>query len=398
MDKQKENKRAKMESEYDVKDIIVIDNGADTVKIGISGEDKPRIIIDSIGGEPKLGVNDEATNQKPACLFGQQLQQAKLEKKFELEEKFPIQNGKIVDFDAIRDLYVYALDQLLQVNEISSCNLLIIDSPLNPKAYKHKLAEILFDDMKVNSVLFQNSSSLSLFSTGETTGLVVESGHSLTTCIPVFEGFAIPHAFQHSYLAGQKMTEVLKEELKIPAGQLDDSVFKDIKERMCYVARDYYVDVNGPTLLSLEEKSYELPDGSILEINNSQRYKPTEIIFNPSIIGDDSMSIPEMMIDTLHRCDVEFQEELYRNIVLCGGSSLFRGYLPRIEKELLNEVTNTINRKDINFVQNTHRRYSAWIGGSMLGSLSTFQNLAITKNEYEENPESKMSIIHKKTF
>jgi len=43
MEKEKENKRAKMESEFDVKDIIVIDNGADTVKIGISGEDKPRV-------------------------------------------------------------------------------------------------------------------------------------------------------------------------------------------------------------------------------------------------------------------------------------------------------------------------------------------------------------------
>lgn len=69
-------------------------------------------------------------------------------------------------------------------------------------------------------------------------------------------------------------------ELKLgSAAALDESVFKDIKERMCYVARDYYVDVNGPTLLSLEEKSYELPDGNILEITNSQRYKPTEILF-----------------------------------------------------------------------------------------------------------------------
>lgn len=62
------------------------------------------------------------------------------------------------------------------------------------------------------------------------------------------------------------------------------------------------------------------------------------------------MSIPEMMIDTLQRCDSEFQEELYRNIVLCGGSSLFKGFLPRIEKELMNQVPNTVNRKDINFV------------------------------------------------
>lgn len=68
------------------------------------------------------------------------------------------------------------------------------------------------------------------------------------------------------------------------------------------------------------------------------------------------------MIDSLERCDVELQEELYSNIVLCGGSSLFRGFLPRLEKELVNLLPNTIHRKDLNFVQNTHRRYSSWIG------------------------------------
>ncbi|EGR31582.1 hypothetical protein IMG5_106340 [Ichthyophthirius multifiliis] len=364
MDKQKENKRAQMESEFDVKDIIVIDNGADSVKIGISGEDHPR---------------------------------------------------KIVDIDAMRDMYVYVLDQLLQVNEISSCNILIIDSPLNSKEYKKQIADILFDDMKVNSVLFQNSSTLSLFSTGETTGLVIESGHSQTTCIPVFEGFPILHAFQHTNLAGQKITEILKEvkyiyyffflintyiikELnKASSITVTDAIYKSIKETMCNVARDYHIDLNNDNI-SLEEKSYELPDGNILDITNTMKYKPPEILFNPSIIGDNSMSINQMIMDTLGRCDNEFQEELLRNVVLCGGSSLFKGFLQRIEKELISQVPSHIQRKDINFIQNSHRRYSAWIGGSMLGSLSTFQSLAITKNEYEENSEQKLTIINKKVF
>lgn len=86
---------------------------------------------------------------------------------------------------------------------------------------------MFYESKQVNSVLFQNSSSLSLFSTGETTGLVIESGHSITSCIPVFEGFTIPHAFQYSYLAGQKMTEVLKNVPNTYHFQMDSSLKND---------------------------------------------------------------------------------------------------------------------------------------------------------------------------
>lgn len=87
----------------------------------------------------------------------------------------------------MRELWEYALEENLQISEISNCNFLFIDSVVNSKQYKQKIAEILFEDIKIQSLLFLNSSTLSLFSTGETTGLVVESGHGLTTVTPVFE-------------------------------------------------------------------------------------------------------------------------------------------------------------------------------------------------------------------
>lgn len=94
----------------------------------------------------------------------------------------------------MQKLWEYALRECLTVSDTQACNLLIIDSPHNDKDYKHKIADILFDELKVNSILFMNSATLSLFSTGITSGLVVESGHSLTSVVPVFEGFVIPHA------------------------------------------------------------------------------------------------------------------------------------------------------------------------------------------------------------
>lgn len=87
----------------------------------------------------------------------------------------------------MRELWEYALEENLQISEISNCNFLIIDSVVNSKEYKQKLAEILFEEIKIQSLLFMNSSTLSLFSTGDTTGLVIESGHGLTTVTPIFE-------------------------------------------------------------------------------------------------------------------------------------------------------------------------------------------------------------------
>ncbi len=87
----------------------------------------------------------------------------------------------------MRELWEYALEENLQITEISNCNFLMIDSVVNSKQYKQKIAEILFEEIKIQSLLFMNSATLSLFSTGETSGLVIESGHGLSTVTPVFE-------------------------------------------------------------------------------------------------------------------------------------------------------------------------------------------------------------------
>lgn len=88
-------------------------------------------------------------------------------------------------------------------------NLLLVDNPCNSKDYKYKLAEILFEEMKIGSLLFFNSATLSLFATGSQTGLVVESGHGITNVTPVFEGFPLPHAGQFSTIAGKEITNQL---------------------------------------------------------------------------------------------------------------------------------------------------------------------------------------------
>ena len=93
-------------------------------------------------------------------------------------------------------------------------NVLVIDQVKNSKDYKYKLSEILFQDLKVQSVLFMNASTLSLFATGAVTGLSIELGHAVNTVVPIYQGFPLAHALQHSDISGNAVSQALLSDLK----------------------------------------------------------------------------------------------------------------------------------------------------------------------------------------
>jgi actin len=86
-------------------------------------------------------------------------------------------------------------------------NVLVADNPLTPKEQKQKIAHLLFDELGVKSLALMNSAVLSLFSTGRTTGIVVEVGQGVSYAVPIFEGYALPHAVQSLNIAGQDITK-----------------------------------------------------------------------------------------------------------------------------------------------------------------------------------------------
>ena len=83
-----------------------------------------------------------------------------------------------------------------------NCNILLTDSPLNTKENKQEIARIMFEVFRVESLAIINTSVLSLFSTGKTSGLVVECGEGVSYSVPVFEGYALPHAILKLDIAG----------------------------------------------------------------------------------------------------------------------------------------------------------------------------------------------------
>jgi len=136
-------------------------------------------------------------------------------------------------------------------------------------------------------------------------------------------------------------------------------------------------------------KNYELPDGQVITIGN-ERFRCPEVMFKPNFIGLEQEGVHKLTFQSIMKCDVDIRKDLYGNIVMSGGSTMFNGVAERMQKEVAALAPDSMT---IKIIAPPERKYSVWIGGSILSSLSTFEEMWITKNEYDE---AGPSIVHRK--
>jgi len=119
------------------------------------------------------------------------------------------------------------------------------------------------------------------------------------------------------------------------------------------------------------EKNYELPDGSSLTVRE-ERFKCPEALFDPSLLDIDEDGIHLIANRSIMKSDVEIRKELYANILLSGGNTLFSGLAERLVVEMTGLAG--VSAK-VKVTAPAERQTSVWIGGSILASLSTFQQM-----------------------
>lgn len=260
-------------------------------------------------------------------------------------------------------------------------DVLLVEPPHNPKKNREKMAQLMFETFNVGGIYLGSSAVLSLYSIRRMSGLVLSSGEANTHCVPVYDGVALPHSTLQFDIAGKDITDFLgtlleKRGYTFPSVMDKDTHTREMKEKFTYVAEDFAEEMASP----IGEEKYKLPDKTVVKLGK-ERFKCTEALFQPYLAGKETVGIHKYVYQSIMKCDAELQDEMYENIILAGGSTLFPYFPSRLQREVTllapaNTTVNVIARPD--------RQDAAWIGGSILSEMSTFAHMLILREDYDE--------------
>lgn len=335
--------------EHEINVPIVIDNGSGYVRVGYSHYDNPLSIFDS---------------------------------EILLYHSHSDDHSFFYDADFMERTWTKAFSEL-RLKDISENPVILTEPPHNPKDRREKMIQIMFEKFNVPSFHSTTSEMLSLFATGRTTGWVLSSGFEITRAVPICDGDYIKNSIKSIDVAGNQLSSYIRNHLSGHGHtfnyKTDFEVIDDIKKKYSYVALDYEAELQKSKSGACDIV-YQFPDISILALSQ-ERFTCPEILFKPQLFGFKFDGIKKMLSDSISECPRDIHTKFFSNVVLNGGTTMFKGFPERIKKEITDIAP---DKSEIDIVAYPDRSNLAWLGGSILGCLENFDKLVITKEKYNE--------------
>lgn len=399
---------------------VVIDNGTGYTKMGYAGSAEPSFVIPTVIANPGTGGH-QTTGVKQGLddlhfYIGDEAQ--KRQDTYDLD--YPVRQGIVENWDNMERMWQRCIFKYLKC-EPEDHYFLLTEPPLNKPENREYTAEVMFETFNVPGLYIAVQAILALAaswtsskvknSAQSLTGTVIDSGDGVTHVIPVADGYVIGSCIKHIPLAGRHITKFVQTMLRerkenIPA---EDNylVARTIKEKYSYVCQDMvkefgkYDDNPNKYLKKFQGVNPRNKKAWKCDIGY-ERFLGPEIFFNPEIFNPQySVSLPDLVDQTIIGCPIDARRGLYKNIVLSGGSTMFKNFDKRLKMQISNKVkarlqANQAKHKaldngrkpaevEVNVISHAMQRYAVWFGGSMLSSTGQFRTVCHTKAAYEEH-------------
>jgi len=350
---------------------VIVDHGSYYVSAGLASSNLPTTIFPTLVGRPKKPL----PSLKSVYVGDYASTKAAL-----LNMSYPYEKGRITNFEDMGEVWSFLYTELNCKPEDQPVFLSEgLDTPFEDR---QRIAQVMFEKYHVPAVTFASTPILALASSGRPTGVLINCGHTDTEVVPIQNQRVLRDAVQKLGFGGRDLTTFLHKSL-IPKGADKNpsrsilSAYNDMKEKNCFVSAD--PDSEDP----FNSNIYELPDGTKMDLDD-RGWKVPEAYFKPKLIEKDVVGLPQLIANAVFKAEESIQEELGKNLVLAGGSSLFKGLPEKLEKE----VGGPLFPLEVALKADVQRKYASWIGGQYVVDLSLHKDAIITVTEYqEEGPE-----------